>query len=122
MDDLPRETLSLREFCALSAKLQGNEDTITDFVQLNVSGIYDAQQICVDPIRNRMTSREKFIIERDYDSLLSFSPHVCVSRNTDVAINVASDNREVLTKDIKFEYPFHIGGVRMFTFNGWLLH
>ena len=113
--DLPRRNLTLKQYCDLCAALHDDEETIADFVRLNVCGIHAGQQICVDPIQNRMSQDEGFTIERDYDSFLGFGNDICVVWDTPVAIHVVSNNRDVLMKDIKIEHQFSFGNVCSFS-------
>jgi len=110
MEDLPRKNLTLKQYCDLCALLQSDPSTIEDFVRLNVSGVHDGHQVCVDALRNEMSEDEEFTIERDIDSFLGFSENMYLQ--SPVSIHVLSNNYEVLKKDLHIVYPFRYGNVR----------
>ena len=111
-DDDNRISMSLLDFCQRSKALLQYDQT--DFVRFVLTGQdVDGTQICIDPIRNRLTEGQygRMRCTRDYDSLLGIDKDILVDKA--LTLFPLAKRDDTLSSNIHIQYDFDTASVSL---------
>lgn len=110
MDDLPKKSYSLAEFCETAKTLLIDDEDAASFVRFVLCGIYQDHQAVIDAIQNRLDDSHNIQGLRDFDSLLGIHRDIVVSQ-TSLTLFPIAKKEDTLKTNIHLTYSFVIPNV-----------